>query len=522
MLELLEWGKKRGEEAADPGSDPRAAAAALAALGDAEPSTALGELAARLEAYGSGAAPTEALAPIQDAGAPHVAAMLARCFAGTAGTPAAREVVWKSLAEYQSRLARALCASAGARLTGQSAARALSACRTLAKIHLVHYESVPGRLWRVAYAIHAAAENAGCATAPVHAQPGQRTMTTVEQELLRLLMLRVSAPDMMAPEQIEIADRVVEQLGAEFTLRQPGVADNPFCFEPESEFPPRRAKRRQPAASTRYFGPGMGYDSLERIARQLQTGKLEDFKPFGKDLSPTVQSSAVQHLRTFWHVDCPYAPPRHAPASGTLQIVHGYGQLWQYLSETRQGARELSLADSSAGAPQPPETWEVRGEGGSELGAQVAQSSRAWAKCGEVVGVSPRDGGERWAGVLRRMHAEPGGGLHADIAVLGRSPQALSLREVLEQYADSIFTNASSRQFVQSSVHAVILSDGAEPSLPPNLLLPPEAWKDGRIFEAQEGDAVRYLRCVKVIRRGGDFVRATFEWLTAPEQLAQL
>jgi hypothetical protein len=136
--------------------------------------------------------------------------------------------------------------------------------------------------------------------------------------------------------------------------------------------------------------------------------------------------------------------------------------------------------------------------------------------------VSPRDGGERWAGMVRRMHAEPGGGLHADIAVLGRSPQALSLREVLEQYADSIFTNASSRQFVQSSVHAVILSDGAEPSQPPNLLLPPEAWKDGRIFESQEGDAVRYLRCVKVVRRGGDFVRATFEWLTAPEQLPQL
>ena len=120
------------------------------------------------------------------------------------------------------------------------------------------------------------------------------------------------------------------------------------------------------------------------------------------------------------------------------------------------------------------------------------------------------------------MHAEPGGGLHADIAVLSRDPQAVSLREALEQYADSIFTNASSRQFVQGSVHAVILSEGAEPSQPPNLLLPPEAWKDGRIFEAQEGDAVRTLRCLKVIRRGGDFVRATFEWLAAPEQLPQL
>jgi hypothetical protein len=520
MLELLEWGKKHGDDAADPGSDPKPAGASLAGLADAEPSTALGELGARLEAFSGGGdakARNEALALIQDSGAAHVAALLGRCFAGTAGTHAAHEATWKSLAGYQSRLARALCSSAGALLTAQSAARALSACRALAKIHLVHYEGVPGRLWHVAYAIHAAAESAGCSTHPVHAQSGQRTTSTVEQELLRLLMLRVSAPEMMAPEQIEVADRIVEQLGAEFTLRQPGVADNPFFFEPGGEFPPRRTLGRQPTASARYFGPGMGYDSLERIARRLATGKFEEFRPFGKDIAPAVQSSAVQHLLTFWRFDCPYSPPAHSPASGTLRAVHGYRQLWQYLADARQGAGELSLADSSAGAPQPPETWQLRGTGGSELGAVVPQASRAWVKCGELVGVSQGDGGERWAGMIRRMHAEPDGGLHADIAILSRNPEAVSLREVLEQYEDSAFTDASSRQFAQNYVHAVILSGGAEPSQPPNLLLPPETWKEGRIYEAQEGEAVRYLRGLQAVRRGGDFVRATFEWVSAPE-----
>lgn len=513
MLELLDWGKKRGDEAADPGSD--SAGASLAALGDAEPSTALGELAAQLETHAGGdaSARNAALARIQDSGAPHVAALLARCFTATAGTLAAREVNWKSLADYQSRLARALCAAAGALLTAQSAARALGACRALAKIHLVHYESVPAKLWHVAYAIHAAAERAGCSSAPVHAQSGQRTMTTVEQEFLRLLMLRVSAPDMMAPEQIEAADRVVEQLGAEFTLRQPGVADNPFCFEPAGEHAPRRAKGRELAATTRYFGPGMGYDSLQRVARQLRIGKLEDFRPFGKDLPPTVQSSAVQHLLTFWSVDCPYSPPAHADASGALQVVHGYGALWQYLGEARQGAHELSLADTSAGAQQAPETWALRGTGGNELGVEVPQASRAWVKCGELVGVSLADGGGRCAGMVRRMHSRPDGGLHADLAVLSRNPRAVTMREVLGKYDDGVFTDASSRQFAKDSVNAVILADGEEPSQPPNLLLRADLWKDGRIYEAHEGEAARFLRGLQVIRRGADFVRATFEWL---------
>jgi hypothetical protein len=503
MLELLDWAKR-------PQADPIATGTGLSALGSAEPATALGELIARLEAADPGT-----LARIQDTGEAHVAALLARCVAGAAGTLGAREATWRSLADYQTRLARALCTAAGAQVGAQAAARALCALRTLAKIYLIHYESVPGRVWRVAYALHAAAERAGCADAPVHARADRHATTTAGQELLRLLMLRVSAPDMMAPEQVEIADRVLEQLGPELTLRPPGIADNPFCYEPDAEFPPRRAKGRPPSASARYFGPGMGHATLERIARELAGAKGPAYQPFGKDFDPRAQQAAVQHLLLFWRADSPYAPPEHSAASGRLQVAHGYAALWQFLSQGGAGARELALADYAA-APQPEETWTLRGTGGSELGAEVPHASRAWAKCGVVLGVA-QDGGARWVGLIRRMHSRPDGGLQADVAVLSRAPCALALREVLGKYEDSVFTNASSRQFAASSVNAVILADGADAAQPPNLLLPAEQWKPGRVYEAAADGAARFLRGLKAVRQGEDFVRATFEWVTPPE-----
>jgi hypothetical protein len=514
MLELLEWGKKGDEQTAGPGADPNPPAAALSGAGGAA-TAVLAELSTRLEAV-EGAEPKAriaTLARIQDSGASHVSALLAQYLVNAAGTPAAREAAWTSLVNYQSRLAQALCALAGAQLTLLGAARALQALRTLAKLHAVHYAGVPGKLWRVAYAIHAGAENAGFSTTPVHAQSGHQT--TVELELLRVLMLRVSAPDMMAPEQIEVADRVVEQLGGEFALRQPGVADNPFCFEPESEFPPRRANGRPPSGSARCFGPGAGYGSLQRIAKQLGAGKLEDFKAFGKDIAPGVQLGTVQHLLTFWRVDCPYAPPAHAPASGTLQVVHGYDPVWQYLSEARGGVRELSLADSSAAAPQPPETWELRGAGGSELGAEVPPASRVWAKCGALIGLAMRDG-ERWVGMIRRMHARPDGGLQADLAVLSREPRAQSLHEMPEMGEERAVSDAASRAFAFAGVNAVIVADGADGAQPANLLLPAQRWKEGRIYELQAKDAPRYLRALQAVRRGDDYVRATFEWVSPP------
>ncbi len=509
MLELLDWGKKHGGASA---ADPKPAATAPVADGDA--ATALADLNARLEGVPAGSdakARIGALGQIQDAGAAHVGALFAQYLGGTAATYAAREVLWNTLAAYQTRLAQALCAAAGAGLTLASAARALRAIRVLAKLHLVHYASVPGRLWHVAYAIHAGAERAGFAAAPVHVRADEHATTTVEQELLRLLMLRVSAPDMMAPEQIEIADRVVEELGAEFTLRPPGVADNPFCYEPESEHAPRRAKGRAPSASARYFGPGMGHDSLKRIARQLTATGRDGFKAYGKDIAPGVQQRAVQHLLLFWREDCPYSPPAHASAAGTLQVVHGYDALWQYLSQARQGPGALSLAEWSPAAAQPPQAWPLRGEGGNELGAEVPAADRAWAKCGALVGVSPREG-ERWAAMIRRMHAQADGSLHADLAVLSRAPRTLALREVVEMGDDSAFTNASSRQFAVSGVNAVILADGSGDAQPANLLVPAAVWKAGRVYETAD-EPPRQLRTLQAVRQGDDFVRATFEWV---------
>lgn len=521
MLDVLEWVKKRIDETAGPRSGRPMGADSLPNMLSADPATALAELRVRLraegDAPGNAGARSAALARIQDMGAPHVAALLRQYFIDAAGTHAAREAAWKSLVGYQLRISQALCASAAAALTAASAARALSACRVLAKLHLVHYATVPGRLWQVAYSIHAGAEKAGVAATPVHAQSDQRSTTTVEHELLRLLMLRISAPDMLAPEQIEIADRIVEHLGAKFTLRQPGVADNPFCFEPGSEYAPRRAKGRPPGAAARYFGPGMGYDALEHIGRQAGAAKLEDFKPFGKDIAPRMQQSTVQHLLTFWRVDCPYAPPTHEPAAGRLQVVHGYNRIWQYLSEVHHAASELSLADSSAGGTQPPEAWELKGAGGNELGAEVGEQSRSWVKCGGLVGLAVRDDGKRWVGMVRRMHARPDGGLQADVAVLSREPREVSMRAVIRKYDDSVYSDASSRQFAGNTVHAIILSDGAEGTQPPNLLLPPEEWQEGRVYEVQSKEGERFLRGLQVVRRWDDYVRATFEWLAVPD-----
>jgi hypothetical protein len=529
---MLDWIKKGDDHPDHPMRNPAAAAKLLAEMRGADPLTALNDLSAWLDAVKGIPSHDEGirgdiLSLIQEASGAHLSALLAQILAKPTGKQTTRESIWNTLINYLKQLTGALCASARVLLKeaaanpslhlpgAAGAARGLHACRMLAKVCLVHYVSVPPKLWRLAYAVHGDAEKADCAATPVHMQAAQKTMTTATRELLGLLMLQASSPEMMAPEQIEVADRVIEQLGEGFTLRPRGVTDNAFCFDPTSEGPPRRAAGQppHPDSEIRCFGAGTGHDALERLYKQLATTRTENIKAFGKDIPPHVQISTIQHLLAFWGDARPYSPPVRSPATGTLRVIHGYAQIWQHLSHARSAKSELMLAEDGDGAPQAAETWALQDTGGNELGVEIPQRPGDWARCGDVVGVLTHGVDQCWLGVIRSMHAEWGRSVHADIAILSRDSKAVQLRAVIAKGEENVFSEQTSRQFAFNSVRAIILSDGSAATQRPNVLLPPETWKEGRVYEAAVEGAARYLRSVQLRQRGDDYVCATFEWV---------
>lgn len=514
---------------------PASAAKLLAGMRQADPAAALEELAGWLEKglpSHDAKLRSQVLSQIHESGSAHVGALLARFLGKPPGK--ADPASWEALGRYLIVLARALYGSARSPLkdpdSSQSlrlvaaadAARCIHACRMLAKVCLMRYLSVPAKLWRMAYAAHDKAQKAGCAATPVHVHASSTSTTTVTQELLRLLMLHSCAPEMMAPRQIEVADRVSEQLGQDFTLRPPGVADNPFCFDPSSELPPRRSSGEQSGVNgaLRYFGAGAGFDALERLYRQLAAARVEDIKAFGKDIDPYTQIAATRHLLAFWGPTCPYTPPARSPATGTLRVIQGYSQVWQQLSLARSVTTELTLAEDGDGPAGEPDTWALQDTGGNELGAEIPPASRERARCGSVVAVSMDGKDEYWLGIIRSMHARRDGCLHATIAILSRDPAALELRTLYAQHEDNAYSEQAAREFAFNRACAIVLDDGSEASRTPNLLLPAESWKEGRVYEATLDGSTRHLRGAQLLRRGDDYVRVTFEWVEQAESVA--
>lgn len=530
---MLDWIKKDHGQPDHPLSNPAGAASLLAEMRGLDPLAALHQLTEALDAVkdipgGDEKVRGDTLSLIQEAGGAPVSALLAQYHAHPGDGSPAHEPDWNTLHQFLTRLAGALCTSARMLLkqavttaslqpaAAAGAARGLHAARMLAKACFLRYYSVPPKLWQLAYAVHDDAEKAGCAATPVRLHASNKTSTTVAQELLRMLMLQSSSPQMMPPEHIEVADRVVEQLGAEFTLRPRGVADNPFCFDPASDHPPNRAPAPppDPVAATRYFGAGTGYDALDRLYRQVASTRAADSKAPGKDIPLHVQSAALKHLLAFWGTAPAYTPPARQPATGTLQVVHGYAEIWQHLSQAHPGATELSLVEEGDRAAQPAETWVLHDAGGNELGAEIPQRSVGKVRCGDAIGVTMQGSSECWLGMIRSLHAEPGRGVHANLFILSRRPQAVQLLPVVAKgAAKNVVSADAARQFDFKSVRAIIVSDGAGGSQKANFLLPPDSWEEGGVYEASIGGAAHYLRSLQQLRRGDDFVRATFEWV---------
>jgi hypothetical protein len=220
------------------------------------------------------------------------------------------------------------------------AARALRAVAMQMKWTLLRYGQIEARAWRELGNAYLFAERENIAGLPVEIYPGQDKRSSPREELLRALMLSVSAPGNLTPLKLHIAERLVAHFGSHYTLQDKATAHTPFIFDLASATPPARAQdaaARLPLA--RFFGAG---EAEQRVRELIDKIRQMDGIPSDVDLGGNFQQETVlavlEHLARLWDSTPPARRAERREHRSGVTVVPGLPNILRCLELVASGA----------------------------------------------------------------------------------------------------------------------------------------------------------------------------------------
>lgn len=341
------------------------------------------------------------------------------------------ERIWGAVSAYLAQVAQAyrFCLAqyvAGAqgsrnleRLLPVVAARALRACAGRIKWGGLRYAPVEGQQWRELSAIYAMAEEGGFAREKIRLYRNAALDSTVEQEFLRAMMLGVASPESLAPQQIEVAERLVAHCAPRFVIGSRPAGSMPFYVDLRSDAGPHRLPLSgRTAPSARAFGAGEAVSELRRLMDRLDAGRLP-LAELGltSEFSLEVIRATVRHLARYWDTPLPERRSARLQESSQVTVVHDFDQV----------TAKLGALGVSSPFVDGAESWVVENRGQHGLRAKVPSPNGRWLTVGSLIAFRGADDAVWTVGLVRRLTRRRDDTRHVAVESLARGGSMVTL-----------------------------------------------------------------------------------------------
>ena len=311
-------------------------------------------------------------------------------------------------------------------------ARALRAHALQEKWIMLRYGPFEPRLWSSVGELYRYAEKGGYATTELAIYPGLRGSGTVQQELLKIMMLWASSANGLALVKQEVAERTVAFVASSFRLDRAPFPGALYCFDVTLDKPPVRmvGSAAPSAGDLRYFGPG---DAAARIARALpvleKTGALPSDINLGVSYPSDIVIAVFKHLGMYWAEKPPARSSERRKASERITVVPGYFAMLDELERDQSDA--LNFAETNA------ESWVVENVSDNGYGALIPTTTADWMRVGELIGVQV-EGSPLWgAALIRRVTRDEHRQYHVGIEVISRAVHLVKITHASSREAES-------------------------------------------------------------------------------------
>ena len=297
--------------------------------------------------------------------------------------------------------------------------------------------------------------------------------TSPEREYLKALAFHASSMDSLLPQEIELAERLLDHLLPKFQFGDQERPDSVYWVDATTAQPPTRlAVKPQRAAGIRYFSPGQALDAAYALKKQAEQA-IPASLALGSSYPPAMVVDVLDHLATYWSP----VPPQRAHArhrvKSRMAVVPALAPAYRCLAES--GDNKLA------------ESWLVEdvSQGGMRATASLGKESRL--AINTLLLLQP-EGGSNWLlGIVRRFARETESRASVGIETLAKQPRAMCVN------SGGIQTE-------------VILIDPWETSEQIRVALPATAWEENiSMLFNDEGKAVKLVPAGQV-QSGPDYL----------------
>lgn len=406
--------------------------------------------------------------------------------------------------------------------------RLLRAVGEQMKLEMMRYVEVDPSAWNQLCSCYSFAEASQIAEAMVYAYPKQAIHTSPQKELLRALMLYVSSPGTLAPDQIEVSYRIAGRLVSSFDFKAEPDPDCMYFIDLcRPGAPGNTDNKLQSTADMRFFGAVRAVPKIKSIIDQNEHSLIQQEQRFGNEFTPSGKLTVLKHLQTYWGKDQPHRHQERKGISATIEVVHSFRTIGQLvacidldhvanLSEkdaaTLKEQSKINLA-ADDDAKYTTETWAISNVSTNGIGGIIPKTAGAWVKIGALCGLKPPNGQLWWIGMIRRLQTDPKGAVHVGIEILAKKPLSIWLRALGKDAEKVSNWETSSGSFEYDYLPVILLPDAYNSYVNATMLMEPDSYVPDNIYEMMMGEKSRDIKLTSLLAEGEDYEQVSFQWL---------
>ena len=405
--------------------------------------------------------------------------------------------------------------------------RLLRAVAEQMKLDLMRYLDVEEAVWNQLYTNYTFAEANQFADVMVHAYPSHVIHTSPQRELVRALVLYVSSPATMAPNQIEVSFRIAARMVNLFDFKEAPDPDCPYFLDLSRPAAPGVVDDKlQATPNMRFFGATRAVPKIEDITHQHEHGVIEQERRFGNEFTPDGKLTVLKHLHIHWGKAPPHRHQERRSLSTTIEVVHSFRTISKLVTciELNQivnlSEQEVTMLKERSGislvreeVDYSTETWPVLDISIGGVGGVIPRTSGAWAKIGALCGLKAQNSSLWWVGMIRRLHTDHQGKVHVGIEILTKKPLSVWLRSLGKGAERASNWETSSGSFAYDYLPVMLLPDAHNTEENLTMLMESGGYVVDGIYEAMMGEKSRNIKLISLLEEGDDYERVSFQWI---------